>query len=147
MHGQDAVRLSAALLGLLALIGCVVLIENSRGLGLAVFLLIRLSPMLPGMLLAWSVCQSAGQRRFSVVRFILYVVAPLLIGVLPAVAPLVGRFWFVTRLIPVVVLNGLVNALPLLALLVGMGVIFSFRAQPESAANSGALHDRSVADR
>lgn len=126
MRREHVLRYAAVVVGFGLLLGCLMLVERTRGVDLGPFLATRLSCALPGMLLAWGFQDAGGTRRMSGLRLALYVLLPLFLGIIPAVAPTIGRLWFVTRSLPVVLVNGLANALPLLSLLVGMGLVFSF---------------------
>lgn len=126
MRQEHVLRHATVVVGFGLLLGCLALVERTRGMELGPFLAARFLPTLPGMLLAWGFQDSVGTRRLSGLRLALYVLLPLFLGVIPAVAPTIGRLWFVTRSLPAVLVNGLANALPLLSLLVGMGLVFSF---------------------
>jgi hypothetical protein len=127
MRRELTLRHTAVIVGFLLLLICLILVERTRGGDLGPFLATRLSPALPGMLLAWGFQEPVGARRLSRLRLGIYVLLPLFLGIIPAIAPVAGRLWFVTRSLPVVLVNGLTNALPLLALLFGMGLVFSFQ--------------------
>src|SRR5574341_350704 len=128
MRQEHVLRHATVVVGFGLLLGCLTLVERTSGMDLGPFLAARFLPTLPGMLLAWGFQDPIPARGLSGLRLAIYVLLPLFLGIIPAIAPVTGRLWFITRSLPVVLVNGLTNALPLLSLLVGMGLIFSFHA-------------------